>query len=247
MNPSLRRILVVDDTPVTATTLRDCLMHEGFSVSTAPSGEEALEALPRIRPDLVLLSLALPGMDDLEVCRRIRSAAETAHIAIIIISSKSEEMDKVAGLEAGGNDYMTKPVGTRELVARIRSLLRQAQSPPERKAVQGGRIELDLDRHTVSVRGVPVKLTSKEFDLLGELMQANGRVLRREYLLDRIWDYRRVSEMESRTVDVHVASLRRKLASEGHRILTVRNAGYRFDLLADGLRLENAESDERSA
>jgi DNA-binding response OmpR family regulator len=247
VNPSSRRILVVDDTPAMATTLRDCLVREGFSVTSATSGEEALSVLPQIRPDLVLLDLVLPGMEDLDLCRRIRSAAETAHISVIIISSKSDEMDKVAGLEAGANDYMTKPVGTRELVARINSLLRQPPSAPERKVVQGGRIELDLDRHTVSVRGVAVKLTSKEFDLLGELMQANGRVLRREYLLDRIWDYRRVSEIESRTVDVHVASLRRKLASEGHRILTVRNAGYRFDLLPDGLRLENAESDERSA
>lgn len=247
MNPSLSRILVVDDEPAVVTLLRDYLTHEGFRVSTAASGEEALAALPEVRPDLVVLDLVLPGIDGLEVCRRIRGSAETSHIAIIILSGKGDEMDKVVGLETGANDYMTKPVGTRELVARINLLLRQVPLPAERRPVRGGRIELDLDRHTVSVRGLPVKLTSKEFDLLGELMQANGRVLRREYLLDRIWSYRRDSEIESRTVDVHIASLRRKLASEGHRILTVRNAGYRFDTVPDALDLENARSEEKSA
>jgi DNA-binding response OmpR family regulator len=247
VNPPSSTILIVDDTPTMAAALRDCLTHEGFRVTTTTSGEEALAALPKVRPDLVLLDLVLPGMADLDVCRRIRSDAETSHLAIIIISSRSDEMEKVAGLEAGANDYMTKPVGTRELVARIRSLLRQTPPPPERKVLQGGGIEVDLDTHSVSVHGRPVRLTSKEFDLLVELMQANGRVLGREYLLDRIWGYRRVSGMESRTVDVHVAGLRRKLTSEGHRILTVRNAGYRFDTLADAFRLEGLESDERSA
>ena len=247
MNPALNRILVVDDEPAVVTLLRDHLTHEGFRVATAASGEEALAALAEVRPDLVVLDLMLPGIDGLEVCRRMRAAVETSQIAIIILSGKADEMDKVVGLEAGANDYMAKPVGTRELVARINSLLKQAPLAAERTPLRGGRIEVDLDRHTVAVRGLPVKLTSKEFDLLGELMQANGRVLRREYLLDRIWAYRRESEIESRTVDVHIASLRRKLAPEGHRILTVRNAGYRFDTLSDAFALADSRSDERSA
>ena len=146
-----------------------------------------------------------------------------------MLTAKAEETDKVLGLELGGDDYLTKPFGPRELVARVKALIRRSEEIQEEEVFKVGSLEIDLGRYTVSIRKRAVELTSKEFDLLKALVLAKGRALTREFLLDRVWGYERASEIESRTVDVHVRRLREKLGPEATRIVTVKNVGYRFD------------------
>jgi two-component system alkaline phosphatase synthesis response regulator PhoP len=146
-----------------------------------------------------------------------------------MLTAKVEETDKVLGLELGGDDYLTKPFGPRELVARVKALLRRSEESQAEEILRAGEIEIDLARYTVFLRKRPLELTAKEFDLLKALASAKGRALTRDYLLDRVWGYERASEIESRTVDVHVRRLREKLGSEATRIVTVKGVGYRFN------------------
>jgi two-component system alkaline phosphatase synthesis response regulator PhoP len=146
-----------------------------------------------------------------------------------MLTAKAGETDKVLGLELGGDDYLTKPFGPRELVARVKALIRRSEETQEEEVFKVGSLEIDLGRYTVSIRKRAVELTTKEFDLLKALVLAKGRALTREFLLDRVWGYERASEIESRTVDVHVRRLREKLGPEATRIVTVKNVGYRFD------------------
>ena len=171
----------------------------------------------------------LPEMDGLEVCRRLRGDAATATVPIIMLTAKSDEVDRVVGLELGADDYVAKPFSPKELVARVRAVLRRARPETPGRVFREGGIMLDPARHAVTVSGGAVALTPKEFDLLQVLMEAAGRVLSREHLLTRVWGYAHADEIESRTVDVHVRRLRAKLGDEGRRISTVKSVGYRFD------------------
>jgi DNA-binding response OmpR family regulator len=222
-------VLVVEDETDIRNLVVFHLVREGFRCRTATTGAEALREVRAHPPDLVVLDLMLPELDGLEVCRRLRADPGTAALPIIMLTAKADEVDRVVGLEMGADDYLIKPFSPKELVARIRAVLRRARAPAPLSTLHGGGLVLDAARHTVSVAGAPVVLTPKEFDLLQALMEAAGRVLSREWLLDRVWGYTRAGEIESRTVDVHVRRLRAKLGEEGRRIATVKGIGYRFE------------------
>ncbi|MBZ0160245.1 MAG: response regulator transcription factor [bacterium] len=223
------KVLVVDDEKDITALVAYHLEREGFRVLQAHDGLQALELIKRERPSLLVLDLMLPHLSGLDVCRRLRKEPDTARLPILMLTAKAEETDKVLGLELGGDDYLTKPFGPKELVARVKALIRRSEEVQGGEIVKAGGLEIDLDRYTVAVRKRAVDLTPKEFDLLKALVLAKGRVLTREYLLDRVWGYERASEIESRTVDVHVRRLREKLGPEAARIVTVKSVGYRFN------------------
>jgi len=176
-----------------------------------------------------VLDLMLPGMNGLEVTRRLRAEPAWARLPIIMLTAKADEVDRIVGLEMGADDYIVKPFSPKELLARVRAVLRRAQPPDDGRALAGGGIMLDEARHRVTVDGAAVELTPKEFALLHALMASTGRVLSREFLLNRVWGYARADEVESRTVDVHVRRLRAKLGDAGRHIATVKSIGYRFE------------------
>jgi DNA-binding response OmpR family regulator len=223
----------VEDEPDIRDLLVFHLRRDGYDVTTAASGPDALQHVSRERPEVVLLDLMLPEMDGLEVCRRLRRDPATAAVPIIMLTAKGDEVDRVVGLEIGADDYVVKPFSPKELLARVRAVLRRARlrepNGAARAPLVAGAITLDAATYTVTVAGAPIALTPKEFDLLRALLHAHGRVLSREFLLDRVWGYARADEIESRTVDVHVRRLRAKLGDEGRRILTVKSVGYRLD------------------
>jgi phosphate regulon transcriptional regulator PhoB len=223
-------VLVIDDERDIVTLLRYHLEKAGFQCLEAMDGATALRLIREQHPDLLLLDLMLPGMDGLEICRRLRQDATTARLPILMLTAKAEEVDRVVGLEVGADDYVVKPFSPRELIARIRAILRRAQEPSDVSVKRVGGLEVDEARHSLTVQGTPVELTAKEFGLLCALIRANGRVLSREQLLDGVWGYAGAAEIESRTVDVHIRRLREKLGSEATRIVTVKGVGYRFDM-----------------
>ena len=222
------KVLVVDDEKDITALVAYHLEREGFTVLQAHDGLQALELVKRERPSLLVLDLMLPHLSGLDVCRRLRKEPDTARLPILMLTAKAEEADKVLGLELGGDDYLTKPFGPREVVARVKALLRRSEEVQGEELIKTGSLEIDLGRYTVAIRKRAVELTPKEFDLLKALVLARGRVLSRDYLLDRVWGYERASEIESRTVDVHVRRLREKLGPEAARIVTVKSVGYRF-------------------
>ena len=222
-------VLVVEDEPDIRSLIVHHLEREGFRCRTAGNGSEALARLRSTPPDLVVLDLMLPGMDGLEVCRRVRADPAIAAVPIIMLTAKTDEVDRVVGLEMGADDYLAKPFSTKELVARVRAVLRRARPGETSRALTIGAVSLDPARHAVSVEGRAVDLTPKEFDLLHALLAAAGRVLSREHLLNRVWGYARADEIESRTVDVHIRRLRAKLGAEERRIATIKGVGYRFE------------------
>ncbi|PWB47984.1 MAG: DNA-binding response regulator [Candidatus Methylomirabilota bacterium] len=223
------KVLVVDDENDITALVAYHLEREGFHVVQAHDGLQALELIKRDRPHLLILDLMLPHLSGLDLCRRLRKESDTARLPILMLTAKAEEADKVLGLELGGDDYLTKPFSPRELVARVKALIRRTEEIPGEEIVKAGSLQIDFSRYTVTIRNRPVELTTKEFDLLKALILARGRVLTRDYLLERVWGYERASEIESRTVDVHVRRLREKLGSEAARIVTVKSVGYRFD------------------
>jgi len=223
------RVLIVEDERDIRDLILLHLQRDGYQVTTAGSGEDGLLQVKQSPPDLVLLDLMLPGMSGLEVCRRLRQEPTTATLPILMLTAKADEVDRVVGLELGADDYVVKPFSPKELVARVRAVLRRSRPGPATPPLAFGALVVDVGTHQVSVGGEPVTLTPKEFDLLRALAEAQGRVLSREFLLDRVWGYTRSGEIESRTVDVHVRRLRMKLGAEGMRIRTVKSVGYRFD------------------
>jgi DNA-binding response OmpR family regulator len=225
----MARVLIVEDEPDICDLLAFHLEREGYQASKCRSGADALHQIRASPPDLVLLDLMLPGMNGLEVCRRLRQDTATVGLPIVMLTAKGDELDRVLGLELGADDYIVKPFSPKEVVARVRAVLRRARSTEAPGPLVIGTLVIDLAAHTVRVRGGPVALTPKEFDLLRALAEAHGRVLTREVLLDRVWGYAAASEIESRTVDVHVRRLRVKLGEEGRRVLTVKSVGYRLD------------------
>lgn len=223
------KILIVEDERDIVRMLEYNLQKEGFRTIATDEGEGALDLAVRQRPDLILLDLMLPGLDGLEVCKALKKERKTERIPIIMLTAKSQESDKVVGLELGADDYVTKPFSPRELLARIKAVLRRAkekEAPPE--VCTMGNLKIDFPKIKVMVKDKPVELTAKEFELLVALIKAKGRVLSRDYLLDTIWGFDHALEIQTRTVDVHIRTLRKKLKGESKRIMTVKNYGYRF-------------------
>jgi two-component system response regulator RegX3 len=226
----MSRILVVEDEQSFSDALSFMLRKEGFDVAVADDGQVAVESFERDGADLVLLDIMLPGMSGTEVCRRIRM---TSQVPIIMVTAKDSEIDKVVGLELGADDYVTKPFSSRELVARIRAVLRRRTSEPGTTAdasLRAGNIEMDVERHVVTVDGETVKLPLKEFELLEVLMRNAGRVLTRGQLIDRVWGSDYVGD--TKTLDVHVKRLRSKIEpdpTEPTVLVTVRGLGYKLE------------------
>jgi len=224
----MARILVVDDEPTLVATLRFNLEREGYQVITASDGGEALELAHREQLDMILLDLMLPGMHGFEICRALRKHTS---IPIVILTARTEEVDRVVGLELGADDYITKPFSMVELLARIRACLRRAESQraPGSEVISTGSLTVNLASREASHEGVRLKLKPKEFDLLVTLVQNRGQVLSREQLFHHVWKYDALGT--SRTVDVHIARLRQKIEDDPERpfrIVTVRGLGYRF-------------------
>ena len=225
-----KRVLVVDDEAIVRDVLGRYLEKDGFIVDTAADGEAALEQAARSRPDLVVLDLMLPNLDGLEVLRRIRERAE---VPVVLLTAKGEEVDRVVGLEVGADDYVTKPFSPREVVARVRAVLRRSERaavPGERPTIVAGPLQIDRDRREVRRDGEPLHLTRKEFELLALLASYPGRTFDRAELLEQVWDF--AWDGDSSTVTVHVRRLRRKIEddpSDPRHLLTVWGVGYRFE------------------
>ena len=227
-------ILVVDDEPVFIEALTISLEREGFGVIAAADGPAALKAISEKDPDLILLDVMLPGMSGIDVCREIRKSSS---VPVIMVTAKGEEIDAVVGLEVGADDYITKPYRLRELIARIRAILRRSEnslkedettSNPE--VLVEGAVRLDLERHELSVDGELVSLALREFELLSYLMENSGRVVTRESLMQNVWGWDYIGD--TKTIDVHVKRLRSKIESDPSaplRISTIRGVGYRYE------------------
>lgn len=219
-------VLLVEDEPAQREILRYNLEAEGFEVVAASNGEEALERVAEGVPDLILLDWMMPHVSGLEVCRRLRARPETRTVPVIMLSARSEEVDKVRGLETGADDYMVKPYSVAELMARLRAHLRRARPAAAGEVLEWRDLRLDGETHRVTRAGQALKLGPTEFRLLSCLMERPGRVFSREQLLDRVWG--RDIYVDSRTVDVHVGRLRKALMAHGGEdpLRTVRGAGY---------------------
>ncbi len=226
-------ILIVEDEESLADPLAFLLGKEGFDVIVAGDGPTALVEFARNDIDIVLLDLMLPGMSGTDVCKQLR---QTSSVPVIMVTARDSEIDKVVGLELGADDYVTKPYSSRELVARIRAVLRRGVDPDangeeiEEQVLEGGRVRMDVERHTVTVAGEPVPMPLKEFDLLEYLLRNAGRVLTRGQLIDRVWGADYVGD--TKTLDVHVKRLRSKIEEEPSRpkhLVTVRGLGYKFE------------------
>jgi two-component system response regulator RegX3 len=223
------RILVVEDEEALAESVRYNLEREGYVVTVASDGRRAIERFHAETPSLVILDLMLPELSGLDVCRMIRAGSE---VPIIMVTAKDSEADKVAGLELGADDYVTKPFSVRELVSRVHANLRRARSEairPTEEVLTGGPVRMDIARHEVTVRGQAVAMPPKEFELLESLLRRRGRLLTRELLIDEVWgaDY----YGDTRTLDVHMKRLRRKVEEDPHlpvHLVTVRGLGYKF-------------------
>jgi two-component system phosphate regulon response regulator PhoB len=221
------RVLVVDDEPDLLELVRINLAQSGYTVETAASGSDALAALRRAPPDVMILDLMLPDLSGTELCARVRADQRLAALPIIMLTAKSEEIDRVVGLELGADDYVTKPFSPRELALRVRAVLRRrAPTGEEARVLEHGALRVDPDSHRASVDGREITLTAKEFQLLVALMGRPGRVMTRERLLDEVWGSD--ITVTSRTIDTHLKRLREKLGRAGDLIETVRGVGYRF-------------------
>lgn len=225
----MSRVLVVEDEESFSEALSYTLRREGFDVTVAATGPDALTEFERTGADLVLLDLMLPGLPGTEVCRLLR---QNSSVPVIMLTARDSEVDKVVGLELGADDYVTKPYSSRELVARIRAVLRRRGEPDDQpsSALEAGPIRMDIDRHVVTVNGDTVSLPLKEFDLLEILLRNAGRVLTRTQLIERVWGPDYVGD--TKTLDVHVKRLRAKIEpdpSTPQHLITVRGLGYKLD------------------
>ena len=223
-----KKILIVEDERDILQLVKLYLEKEGFRTITAATGAEGLNSAKCDKPDLVVLDLMLPEIDGLEVCKRLRSAPETAMLPIIMLTAKAEESDTVIGLELGADDYVTKPFSPKALVARVKALFRRLDRSQQDNltVLRYGPLTMDLSRHEVTVRGKDVSLTAKEFGLLEHLLRNPGRVLTREVLLNHVWGYDYFGT--TRTVDVHVRRLKQKIALLDDAILSVKSLGYKL-------------------
>jgi DNA-binding response OmpR family regulator len=229
----VRRVLLVEDNPDLAFGLRTSLEIEGYEVLHAETGRDGLATAGAVAPDLIVLDLMLPEMSGYEVLRRLRR--ERHEMPVLILTARGEEADKVQGFRLGADDYVVKPVGVLEFLARVEALLRRAQPRTALGVSRFGDLEVDGDRRTVAVGGEEIELSPLEFDLLNALAQRRGNLVSRAELLKEVWGYRSI--VESRTVDTHIAKLRAKIdQGERSRIVTVRKKGYRLRLVAEGVK-----------
>jgi DNA-binding response OmpR family regulator len=222
------KILVVEDEKNLAKILRYNLEKADYRVVLCADGLSGLEAFSKEKPDLVILDVMLPKLDGFEFCKTVRRDSKTP---ILMLTSRKEEVDRVLGLELGADDYVTKPFSVRELMARVKAILRRASGAgtDERQVLRAGDLELDLDRYEARVGGKTVTLRTKEFDFLKCLFLARGKTLTRDALLEKVWGFDKSMEIDTRTIDQHIARLRDKLGAEAGRIVTVKNVGYRLD------------------
>ncbi len=221
----MKTVFVVEDDGSIAELIAYALRGGGFAVETFADGECLLAALADTLPDLLLLDIMLPGLDGLSVLRRVRDSARTAALPVILLTAKSSEYDKVVGLDCGADDYIAKPFGVMELLARVKALLRRTGGTRTDDALTLGALALDPAAHTVTADGEPLALTLKEFELLRCLLEHRGQVMTRDNLLQAVWGYE--FEGETRTVDVHIGTLRQKLGAHAGLVETVRGVGYR--------------------
>ncbi|MFA7001106.1 MAG: response regulator transcription factor [Candidatus Omnitrophota bacterium] len=223
-------ILVIEDEKNIAELVKVNLEQAGYAVRTVLRGDTGLEEARKTPPDLIVLDLMLPGLDGLEICRILKGQEATSHVPVIMLTAKTEETDQIVGLELGADDYVTKPFSPRQLVARVKAVLRRGrEKKPADKIYRIGALEFDTAKYIVSLKGKKITMSSKEFELLRALLEAGGRVLSRDFLLENVWGYDRSVEIETRTIDMHIGQLRKKLKQEGARIVTVKNVGYRLD------------------
>jgi DNA-binding response OmpR family regulator len=223
------RVLVVEDESDIAGLIKHTLERGGEAVvDVAKSGDQALKLSSELAPDLIILDLNLPVLGGLEVCRLLRTRPATAKTPIIMVTARASESDRVVGLDAGADDYITKPFSPRELAARVRAVMRRgrADDPGPPPVYRGTHLVADFDAVSIAVDGAPIRLTRREFELLRYLVENRNRVLSRDRLLERVWGYDRL--IETRSVDVHVGRLRAKLGEAGKQIETVVGLGYRF-------------------
>ena len=221
------KIYIVEDEPDIRETLKYNFSSEGFKVFTAPDGEEALSNIKKVLPEVLILDLMLPGVSGLDVCKSIRADDDIKDMSIIMLTAKGEEIDRVIGFELGADDYVTKPFSVRELILRVKVLLKkQRESLVENKLVTFGPIRIDLDAHELKINDKEIVLTALEFKLLQHLVKRKGRVQTREQLLGDVWGYS--AEVTTRTVDTHIKRLREKLGNTSDYIQTIRGVGYRF-------------------
>lgn len=224
-----KKVLIVDDEEHIRELIKFNLKKEGYDTAMAVNGSEALKVIKETKFDLILLDLMLPEVDGLEVCKEIRKNEETSDIPVMMITAKGEEFDKVLGLELGADDYITKPFSIRELMARIKALLRRSNVKKEENITKFGDVVVNFQTREVTKANKNVELTLKEFELLKLLIKNKGNILTRELLLDKIWGYEYIGE--TRTVDVHIRHLRKKVESDDKNpqyIQTIRGVGYKF-------------------
>jgi len=228
--PANKKILVADDEPDVLHLVTTNLKNAGYTVIKAEDGLVALTKARETRPDLIVLDLMLPELSGLEVCKVLKKEPGTAHIPIIMLTAKAEEVDRIVGLELGADDYLTKPFSPRELVLRIKSVMRRGREATETtEQISLGDIQIDRARYEITIAGESVDFTATEFKLLTVLMERRGRVQSRDTLLNDVWGYE--SAIDTRTVDTHVRRLREKLGDSAHCIETVRGFGYRMNEL----------------
>ena len=230
---SKEKILIVDDEEHILELLKFNIKNAGYEVITANNGVDGLNLAKEEKPSLVLLDLMLPGMDGYDVCKEIKKNNKTSNIAIIMLTAKGEELDKILGLELGADDYITKPFSVRELLARTKAVLRRSVASnreTEEAYYENSRLKVDFERHEVLINKEKIDMTLKEFELLEILVKNRGKILKREMLLDKIWGYEYIGE--TRTVDVHIRYLRKKIEEYDKNpklIETIRGVGYRFN------------------
>ena len=224
------KILVIEDETDIAKTLEYNLRKENFEVLLSGDGESGLKSACRNKPDIIILDVMLPVLDGFAVCRKLKSGESSRNIPIIMLTARSGEIDKVTGLELGADDYVAKPFSVRELIARIRAVLRRYEKQkPAAGIFKKGELEIDFSRIVVKTKNKKIELTAKEFKLLENLIKAEGAVISREKLLETVWGIDPAAEIDTRTVDVHIMNLRKKLKHAGGNIVTVKNFGYKFE------------------
>lgn len=223
----MKKVIVVEDEIDISKNIEFNLKKEGFSVSSINDGKDAFDKIKEILPDLIILDIMLPNIDGLTILRYLKNDPQTKKIPVIILTAKSSETDKISGFEFGADDYISKPFSIRELIARIKAVLRRYEKE-EGDIIHFQDLTLDNGSFEVKIGEKKIELTKKEFLLLKELLKAKGKVLTKEYLLKEVWDS--PANIETRTIDVHVMNLRKKLKKYASRIKTIKNIGYKFDI-----------------
>jgi len=221
------KILVVEDEKALVKILRYNLENAGYRVVSAGDGQAGLLLCRQERPDLVILDLMLPKVDGFEFCKALRRDSQTP---ILMLTARKAEVDRILGLELGADDYVTKPFSVREVLARVKAILKRASGQAAPRVIRAGSLEVDLERYETRVQGAPIHLSPKEFAFLRCLVEADGKALSRDILLEKVWGYDKSMDIDTRTIDQHIARMREKLGPESARIITVKGMGYRIKL-----------------